>query len=52
MDESGSMDSKKMDVIGGFNSFIDEQKKIENDKARLYLIKFNTQVKTLHKGIY
>jgi len=51
MDESGSMESKKMDVIGGFNSFIDEQKKIENDKARLYLLKFNTEVKTIHKGI-
>jgi len=52
MDESGSMESKKMDVIGGFNSFIDDQKKIQNDKARLYLIKFNTQVTTIHKGIY
>jgi hypothetical protein len=50
MDESGSMGSKKNDVIGGFNSFISDQKKIKNDTARLYLVKFNTTVNFAHRG--
>jgi len=51
LDESGSMGTKKNDVIGGFNSFIDDQKKIKNDTARLYLVKFNTIVTTVHRGL-
>jgi uncharacterized protein YegL len=51
LDESGSMGTKKLDVIGGYNSFIGDQKKIKNDIARLYLVKFNTVVTTVHKGI-
>jgi hypothetical protein len=50
LDESGSMGTKKLDVIGGYNSFINDQKKIKNDIARLYLVKFNTVVTTVHKG--
>jgi len=50
MDESGSMGPKKNDVIGGFNSFIDDQKNIKNDTARLYLVKFNTTVNFVHSG--
>ena len=50
LDESGSMGSKKSDVIGGFNSFIDDQKKIKNDTARLYMVKFNTVVNVVHRG--
>ena len=51
LDESGSMSNKKSDVLGGFNAFIKEQKKIKNDQARLYLVKFNTSVQVLHQGI-
>jgi len=51
LDESGSMGSKRSDVIGGFNSFISDQKEIKNDVARLYLVKFNTVVNTVHSGI-
>jgi uncharacterized protein YegL len=51
LDESGSMNPKREDVIGGFNNFIEEQKKIENDKARLYLIKFNSKVNVVYRGV-
>ena len=51
LDESGSMDEKKRDVLSGFNQFIADQKKIENDQARLYLVKFNTEVSVVFKGI-
>ena len=50
LDESGSMDEKKRDVLGGFNQFIEDQKKIENDQARLYLVKFNTEVSVVLTG--
>ncbi len=52
LDESGSMNTKKSDVIGGFNCFIADQKKIKNDSARLYLVKFNSMVTSVHKGLY
>jgi uncharacterized protein YegL len=41
LDESGSMDMKRADVIGGFNRFLEEQK-AGPDPARLSLLKFNT----------
>ena len=48
LDESGSKNEKKRDVLGGFNQFIADQKKIENDQARLYLVKFNTEVSVVN----
>lgn len=51
LDESGSMSSKKSDIIGGFNGFLDEQKAIKEDEANFYLIKFNTRTTVIHKGI-
>ncbi|XP_054165807.1 uncharacterized protein LOC128963329 [Oppia nitens] len=51
LDESGSMGNKKSDVLGGFNSFVSDQKQIKNDHARLYMVKFNTTVSIVHKGI-
>ncbi|OXA55039.1 uncharacterized protein LOC110849889 [Folsomia candida] len=49
LDESGSMQAQKGDVIGGYNSFLEEQKKAcENDEARLILIKFNHIVTKVH----
>jgi Mg-chelatase subunit ChlD len=42
LDESGSMASKRQDVIGGFNAFISEQRQ-EPSPCRVSLIKFNTR---------
>jgi len=43
LDESGSMGVKRADVIGGFNQFLDTQRKLP-DPCRLGIIKFNTEV--------
>ncbi len=40
LDRSGSMNSVKSDTIGGFNSFLDEQKKVEGE-AVLSLVQFD-----------
>lgn len=50
IDRSGSMDSIKTDAIGGFNSFINEQKKVPGE-ARLTLVLFNDGYEFLHEGI-
>ena len=42
IDKSGSMHSIKNDAIGGFNTFIEEQKKLEG-KANVSLVLFNTE---------
>jgi len=42
IDKSGSMHSIKSDAIGGFNTFIEEQKKLEG-KANVSLVLFNTE---------
>lgn len=42
------MSSQKSDVIGGYNSFLEQQKEIKGDQARLILIKFNTHVTVEH----
>jgi uncharacterized protein YegL len=42
LDESGSMESIRGDVIGGFNRFIDDQRKDGND-AKVTLVKFDSQ---------
>lgn len=51
LDESGSMESKKADTIGGYNEFLEEQIGVKEDKARLFLIKFNTVVSVVHCGV-
>ena len=51
LDESGSMTDKKSDIIGGFNNLIDNQKEIKDDKASLYLLKFNSIVNIVHEGV-
>lgn len=44
LDKSGSMNSIKTDAIGGYNAFIDEQKKLEDDtKFSLFLFDSNYQ---------
>jgi len=42
LDRSGSMSSMKNDVIGGFNNFIKEQKKVEGE-ATMTLAQFDTE---------
>ncbi len=42
LDRSGSMNSVKDDTIGGFNSFVEEQQKIEGE-AVLSLVQFDDQ---------
>lgn len=51
LDESGSMETKKSDVIGGFNGFLDEQRQIKEDEATFFLVKFNTITNVVHNGV-
>jgi len=44
IDESGSMEGSNSDVIGGFNSFIEKQKKDNPGKITVSLYKFNNLV--------
>src|ERR1051325_6459587 len=41
LDESGSMDAKRADIVGGFNRFLEEQRN-GADECRISLVKFNT----------
>ncbi len=50
LDRSGSMEPLTDDVIGGFNSFISEQKKLKG-KIKLTTILFDNVYETLHDGI-
>jgi Mg-chelatase subunit ChlD len=47
IDESGSMQGSNSDVIGGFNSFIERQKKENPGKITVSLYKFNDVVTRL-----
>jgi uncharacterized protein YegL len=49
MDESGSMASVVNDVVGGFNTFVEDQKKEKGD-CNLTLVKFNTEVSVVYEG--
>ena len=42
LDRSGSMETIREDVIGGFNSFIEEQKKVPGE-ATVSLVQFDTE---------
>jgi uncharacterized protein YegL len=50
LDRSGSMYGLVEDTIGGFNSFIEEQKK-EDGEALLTTVLFDNQCEILHDGI-
>ena len=50
IDESGSMYSSTNDVIGGFKSTIEEQKKETEGKCTVSLYKFNDTVKEVYLG--
>ncbi len=48
LDESESMAHKKLEVIDGYNNFIESQKEVKNDITKLYLVKFNCFVTTVY----
>ena len=50
LDRSGSMAGKENDVVGAFNAFLEDQKKLE-DEARLTTVLFDDQYEILHDGI-
>jgi len=50
LDKSDSMNSIKTDAIGGFNAYIDSQKKLEGT-ASITLILFNTERKIVYSNI-
>lgn len=50
MDESGSMASKREDVLGGFNGFVAEQKRLPGE-ALLTLVMFNTGYRMVLNGV-
>jgi Mg-chelatase subunit ChlD len=50
IDESGSMASVTNDVIGGFNTFISDQKKLKGE-CNLTLTKFNTRAEVVYEGV-
>jgi hypothetical protein len=47
LDRSGSMESVKSDTIGGFNSFLSEQQKIEGE-ASISLVQFDDQYEVVY----
>lgn len=50
LDESGSMGSLTADTIGGFNTFIETQRK-EPGKALVTLVKFNSVSTVVYSGV-
>lgn len=50
LDRSGSMQSIRGDIIGGYNQFIDDQKSIPGTAA-LSLAQFDNQYEVVHSGI-
>lgn len=49
LDESGSMSSIKNDTIGSYNTFIEEQKKVEGE-AYVTLVKFNSNIEKVYES--
>jgi uncharacterized protein YegL len=47
LDRSGSMDSIKSDTIGGFNSFINDQKE-DDTKCTFTMVQFDNEYEVLH----
>jgi hypothetical protein len=50
LDRSGSMESIKSDTIGGFNSFLNEQKKVAGE-ATITLVQFDDIYEEVYKAI-
>jgi Mg-chelatase subunit ChlD len=49
LDESGSMDGIRADIVGSVNSFIREQKGIKSDNSKITFIKFNSVVSNVYE---
>lgn len=49
LDRSGSMEAVREDTIGGFNSFLEEQKAVPGD-ASLTLVQFDDKYEVLYEG--
>jgi len=49
LDKSGSMNAVREDTVGGYNSFIDEQKKLPGD-CEITLIQFNQDTSFTYKS--
>ena len=50
VDKSGSMQSIKLDTIGGFNEFLDSQKQVEGE-AKITLVLFDTEYNVVYENI-
>lgn len=50
LDRSGSMQSIQNEAIGGFNAFVEAQKKVEGE-ATLSLVIFDNVIDTIHKDV-
>lgn len=50
LDRSGSMQAIRGDTVGGFNAFLEEQKKLP-DPASLSLIQFDHEYEPVYRGI-
>lgn len=50
LDESGSMSTIRKDTIGGFNTFIQDQRKVPGT-ADVTVISFNSRPKTVHDSV-
>ncbi|WP_205544195.1 vWA domain-containing protein [Rubrobacter indicoceani] len=50
LDRSGSMEAIRSDAVGGFNGFLDDQKR-EPGEARLTLVLFDHCYKLVHDGV-
>ena len=51
IDKSGSMSGLRRETIDGFNKFVAEQRKLENAKALLTLVLFDTKYKVVHNAV-
>lgn len=50
LDRSGSMGGLESDTIGGFNSFIDSQKKVEGE-CNVTTVLFDNEIETLYEAV-
>lgn len=50
IDRSGSMQSIRGDAIGGFNTFLEEQKKIKGDRCLFTFTQFDNEYEVVHDG--
>jgi uncharacterized protein YegL len=50
LDRSGSMGGLEKDTIGGYNSFLEKQKKIKGE-ANITTVLFDTEYEVLHDGV-